>query len=377
MLKNIAILIAAAVFLAPVIPARASDPEHSVSIECDIVPEKAAKIAAAGTFPRAGILHKIIRDDLGHAALASAQDQGADINGEHRGDTPLTMAVRMGLEGYVDMLIKRGAHINTPDAHGRTPLFLAAGGRQNKIAEWLLQEGANSNIADKDGTFPLYLAAAAGWNDLVELLLKYGAHVDARHSYADASALEIAELREQDKAREILLAAGAERPKFEQSPLMIVRHDLGLPVLRAALAGGADANRAFSDGRAVLHLAASAKRTDYIRELLRHNADPNARDSLGGTPLLLLIAANPESAEGARALINAGADANLTRHDGLSPLLLAVQMGRGDLVEALIAAPDSDPDVRHPETDKARAAAAACDLLKRRGESALRRGGDL
>ena len=373
MLKNIAILIAAGALLSPAAPLRASVPEMPTPAECDADPKKARRPECLQWIPivPAGTMHKVILNDLGPESLAVAQDRGADINGTHDGDTPLTLAVRMGRADYVSRLISRGAHVDAPDAHGRAPLLLAVAARGAEMAGWLLREGANPNRADKDGTFPLYLAAAAGWPELVDLLVQHGAHVDARHSYADATALEIALLRRRNETREILIAAGASRPIGGWPPSVIVRHDLGADILRAALAEGADPNRKSYGGRAALHIAASAKRLDYLRALLHHGADPDARDPLGATPLLLLIAANPDDAEGARALVNAGADTNLTRNDGVSPLLLAVEMGRGDLVEALIAAPDADLNVRHPQTRKT-ASALADELFEREGDESFR-----
>ena len=374
MLKNIAILITACAALTPAAPSWASLSKEPPPAECSADPKEASHPKCVRWVPvvPGGTMHKIIRNDLGYEALELAQDRGADINQTHEGDTPLTMAVRIGHEGYVDRLISRGAYVDEPDANGRTPLLLAIATRSGEIANWLLQEGANPNLADKDGTFPLYLAAAAGWSDMVEMLLKNGAHVDTRHSYADASALDIAALRKQNKTREILISAGASSHSAERSPLSIVRHDMGVAALRAALEDGASANSKYSSGRTALHAAASAKRTDYMRELLRYNANPDARDLLGNTPLMLLIAADPRDAEGARALVNAGANTNLARNDGLSPLLLAVEMGRGDLVEALIAAPDADLNVRHPETRKT-ASSMAGDLFEKQGNASFRR----
>ena len=174
-----------------------------------LIPSASARSAGTETNPQAGMLHEIIRDNRGFKALETAQDQGADINGMHQGETPLGFAARRGLKGYVDRLISRGADVNARDENGRAPLLLAIGGRHRVIAEWLLQEGANPGYADRDGNFPLYTAAAAGWSGMVAMLVEYGADVNARHAVADFSPLQIAVLRGRGQVEKILLQAGA------------------------------------------------------------------------------------------------------------------------------------------------------------------------
>jgi len=76
-------------------------------------------------------------------------EKGADVNakgntsGNHNADTPLHCAARgYGMEGMVELLLKKGANPNVEDKNGQTPLAIAEEGKQAKVIEVLKKHGA-------------------------------------------------------------------------------------------------------------------------------------------------------------------------------------------------------------------------------------------
>ena len=88
-----------------------------------------------------------------------------------------------------------------------------------------------------------------------------------------------------------------------------------------------------SDGFTALHLAAVFGHHDAVDALLRHGADPNARQGGGFTPLH--AAAQNGDRESVDALLESGADPAVANDDGKTPGDLARAAGHDELGELL------------------------------------------
>lgn len=86
--------------------------------------------------------------------IAEALDNGANINGELHGDTPLLMAiVRSGNVEIIQYLLDNGADIEQRTSYysDRTPLMVALTNSNKQVVTLLVESGADVNAVDRDG----------------------------------------------------------------------------------------------------------------------------------------------------------------------------------------------------------------------------------
>jgi ankyrin repeat protein len=217
-------------------------------------------------------------------------EAGVDVNGAEprRGQNALMWAASEGHADVVDLLIAKGANVDTASKSGFTPLVFASLKDSVPTVERLLKAGANPNYALPDGTQVLAVAASNG---------------------SASAAL-------------------------------------------ALLDGGADPNVKDKAGNTPLHVAAQTGALDLVKKLLAKGADLNARNAptkmagfrpIPGELTPLLMAARGNHVEVMRALIEAKADITAKGQDGAGLLLAAAGSGR---VEAAKYAFQFDKDVK-------------------------------
>lgn len=197
------------------------------------------------------------------------------------------------------VLIAHGGNVNRVHA-GLTPLLAATrschGGRPETVT-MLVANGADPAIADAEGNTPLHHAALCAEPAVAAILIDAQAPLEARN---------------RNQATPLAVAAGA----------------ANWPLLRVLLEHGARAD-------AALPMAAGIAEDDVegVRTLLKHKAQVNAVDALGGSALL--HAAREGHANIARLLLAAGADPVLADRYGTTPLMEAARAGATPIVTLL------------------------------------------
>jgi ankyrin repeat protein len=133
-----------------------------------------------------------IRGDKERALEALAE--GADVNSYGNiGMTPLHLAARHNNWDIVQLLIFRGAILDSRTVDGRTPLHLAAAGGYTDIVRLLLFACADCRAQARDHVTPLDLALIARHLNVAKLLELFGATARIRnnggreHTYIRAS----------------------------------------------------------------------------------------------------------------------------------------------------------------------------------------------
>ena len=346
------------------------------------------------------------------AAVERLVAAGVDVDAaQPDGATALHWAVHLDDAAVVDRLLRAGATVDAANEYGVTPLSIACGNGSAPLVERLLAAGADPNRARPTGETPLMRAASTGSLRAVEALVAHGADVNRADPDLGQTPLTWAISARRPAVAARLIAHGADivaRSTGGFTPLLFAAREGDAATARLLLAAGADVHDAMDDGTSALHVATlrghvriaivllehgadpndagpgytplhwaagswqtelsgpngiatdrdaewrglrgvPGDRAGFVRALLDHGADPDARLERippragysqlrvehrvagvspfpGATPFLL--AAMAADVEVMRALAEAGADPNLTADDGTTPLMLAAGLGR-------------------------------------------------
>lgn len=223
---------------------------------------------------------------------------------------PLSKAAAYGRADVVELLLDRGAAIDTHSGSEKTVLMHAAGAMHPlksdpiRTLQLLLEAGADKQIqqADREGLTALHYAAETAGPFTaakIALLLKVGAEVDAR-SKEGRTPLMLVALNSSDASPvEILLQAGAD-PNMQDdrgfTPLHWAIHwgprmPNHLAIYRL-LETGAEVNEATDAGWTPLMEACRMSDSKSVALLLDRGADPNLQNDNGWTALMIVLANN-------------------------------------------------------------------------------------
>jgi uncharacterized protein len=147
--------------------------------------------AATGSLPR---LEQLLAADPGSVNAWSPD-----------GFQPLGLAAFFGQAAAVDLLLARGAEVNTKARHrfGVTALHAALAGPAPEIARTLIGAGAEVNAAQNSGETPLHETAFRGSVELTRLLLQHGADPGAKDEQGRTAA-DVARERGHSEVAELL-----------------------------------------------------------------------------------------------------------------------------------------------------------------------------
>ncbi|HEY5910392.1 MAG TPA: ankyrin repeat domain-containing protein [Verrucomicrobiae bacterium] len=272
-------------------------------------------------------------------------ERGANVNAKAADVTPLHLAVGNGFRAVAESLLAKGADPNVSAPYVRvarenksgTPLHLAVGRGDLPMAELLVTHEANPNITDRSGATALDLAANAGNSAMAEFLLAHGAKVDAKNEDSNVNgwtALHYAVMADQNAVVNVLLKHKADpnapiqtgfsvnRPRWNgpgqptpaagSTPVMLAATKGYLSIVESLLAAKADPNVKSANGDSavgnVMTYIQPPERAKILASLLEHGADPNARDPLGRTALM--VAAESRDKQSLELLLSHKADTN-------------------------------------------------------------------
>lgn len=151
---------------------------HAVSTTALLLDYGASINEQAGYFGTA--LHAAIRVNKTEQGVAELLiSRGADVNSPHwRHGTPLELACRLGDREKVKLLLDNGAKLEELDMSGQSPLSKAICCSQLTIVDRLIDLGANPNVLDKRGCSYLHYAARACNSDCLRKILSFGLDIN-------------------------------------------------------------------------------------------------------------------------------------------------------------------------------------------------------
>ncbi|CAF1105763.1 unnamed protein product [Adineta steineri] len=310
--------------------------------------------------------HKAVTELL--AACPEVEVNKASLSGI----TPLLMVAEVGWSDIVDILIERGAVVDSAPSGkqaednklaGSTPLIGATKYNHPECIKRLLEHHANPNHQNQSGTSALMIAAEHGYSECVKLLVEAGADLELASSgqlaltmnLCGQTALFSAAKEGRTEIVKYLLDRGA-NPRVQNhygvSALWIPALKGMLEVVELLLNAGAEPNVApvgnVADelnitGWTPLYAAMKSRKFDVVKLLLKHGADPNAVQKLVSTPFLL--ASEICDLDIIEACVEAGADlefkpsgtdADNLNITGQTALFMATLKDRVDVVKFLI-----------------------------------------
>ncbi|KAK0219050.1 hypothetical protein IW262DRAFT_1462672 [Armillaria fumosa] len=145
------------------------------------------------------------------------QRHDTDTSIQFKGQTPIMLAARYGLDKIVKMFLKRkGEDPNAPGENGKTALHAAVQWNQYRIISFLLKSGrVDVNRKDSQGRTALSIAASLGSAQSVKRLMAHRGIDMLAKDNDGKSAYEIAVEERQDKVATFLAEYAAKGPGTE------------------------------------------------------------------------------------------------------------------------------------------------------------------
>ena len=260
-----------------------------------IFPSKSQQLLEAARKRNEVVLQRILEKNTNSPRLVlQSRDQ-------KYGRTALHWACLEGYFTIVQLLLKHQGvthfheTINAVDKEGFTALTLAAFGGHLPVVHVLLENGALVEGGQKSGQTPLQMACIQGHQEVVQYLIEKGANIQAVN-------------------------------RFGYTPLDLASHYARLEVTHTLLTQGANPNaKHFETGYTSLHWACQLGNFDIARALADMNADVNAKNAQGSTPLHCACYGKDANVALVKYLVlDKGADPTIQNFSGKTCLDLAV-----------------------------------------------------
>ena len=281
------------------------------------------------------VLHIAVRNNTKKEIVQYILEKSNLINTINNvGDSPLHIAVGFDNEVLGSALIEKNADIFILNDKGFSPLTLAIelGGKRGL---WFFNK-KTLTVKDENGNTALHIASQKGYASVIKDMVNNGADINATNNNNETplfSALK----GDSYHVIKVLLAFAenqimyiSKRDFLGNSPLHICVKEKAYNSAKLLLST-ANGNTAFvnlpnQSGNTALHEAANFGDASFIKLFLAYNADINAQDNAGKSPLSRAILSS--RIEAARLLLLSGSSPVQQDMYGITPLHEAITMAQ-------------------------------------------------
>jgi len=199
---------------------------------------------------------------------------GADASDKN---AQLLQAAKEGNLQNVQILLDKGANVNSKDNYGYPALYFAAQNGHTEIVKIMLKKGAEVNTKTIDGVTALWIAASNGHIEVVKSLLEKNAEVNnvKRSKIDNATALMQAALSGHTEIVKLLLEKGADvnaKTNDGVTALIMASQKGHIEIVKSLLEKGADINVKDNDGETAIEVARKNSHTDIAQMLEKAGA---------------------------------------------------------------------------------------------------------
>uniref|UniRef100_A0A914XLN2 Ankyrin repeat and FYVE domain containing 1 n=2 Tax=Plectus sambesii TaxID=2011161 RepID=A0A914XLN2_9BILA len=274
------------------------------------------------------------------------------VNSE--GETALGAAIWKGEEEAATALIKAGANVNAKHSSGLSLLLRAIEAGSDDNAQFLIKHGADAGARTPEGLTSLQLAVSSGLCATVRDLCRAGADLNTRHKDTQLPPLWTALERGDLEVASTLVEHGCDTDAWSPGPSdceqtllhraidesnevaagFLIRSMCDVNAVRRPGPNGQVGSEA-NDKQTPLHLASSWGLEDTVAALIEMNANVNAQDVDGRTPVHVAVM---EHHEPILKILLSAQDVCLTLRDkfGLSPFSAAMQSKNNKAAQAIL-----------------------------------------
>ncbi len=224
--------------------------------------------------------------------LVSAGAEAGTSNGEISLGESANLAIEPVNSDLVEPSVENGANIETAATlQLDMDLSRAVGEGRKALAELLISKGANVNSENIFENRPLHNAAVLGDLDIINLLLANDANIGAKAptgAYPGETALHAAAFGGHLRAVELLLTNGADINATDlhgHTPIRRAVERGDEKMANLLIEKGADITIRDGDGKTLLHVVAPARHVAVAEQLIAGGVDINALDNSGFAPL--------------------------------------------------------------------------------------------
>jgi len=251
-------------------------------------------------------------------------DKGANVNSVTKwGISPLHYAANSGNEKMVDLLLKRGAKINDNRYTYCQPIHYS---KNKAVISILLSNGAKLNSRSDNAGLPIHMATSMGYKEAVEFYLENGVDVNSLGLWSCG-----------------ILGWGA-----NVTPLWTAAYVGNFEMFKFLESKGGNINFKTNEkeiGGSVLHAAAWGGNVDLLKYLI---SKVDIVDINATIPSLVLMSASWENItplgvachygnlDAVKVLMEAGADKNYKINGDWSPITVAMRSNKTEVVKYLL-----------------------------------------